>query len=178
MVGRLVYYKGIHDALRALTRVPGKLLLIGTGPLEPDLRRLSMELLIEDRVVWRGQASADEVAGAYQAATALWFPSNARSEGFGLVQVEAMASGCPVINTAIPASGVSWVSRHDETGLTIPVNDWAALAEAAKRLFTVSGLREQLAAGALKRARQEFDDRIMAERSLAIYRNVLARSAG
>jgi len=178
MVGRLVYYKGIHDALHALKRVPGKLLLIGTGPLEAALRRLARELLIEDRIVWRGQASADEVAGAYQAATALWFPSNARSEGFGLVQVEAMASGCPVINTAIPASGVSWVSRHDETGLTIPMNDWAALAEAANRLLTEPGLRERLAAAALKRARQEFDDRIMAERSLAIYRNVLAGSAG
>jgi rhamnosyl/mannosyltransferase len=89
-----------------------------------------------------------------------------------------MASGCPVINTAIPASGVSWVSRHDETGLTIPMNDWAALAAAANRLLTEPGLRERLAAGARKRARQEFDDRIMAERSLAIYRNVLAKSSG
>ena len=82
----------------------------------------------------------------YLAADAFWFPSNARSEAFGLVQVEAMASGCPVINTAIPHSGVPWVSPHEETGLTVPVDDPAALAAAANRLLTEPGLRDRLGA--------------------------------
>ena len=57
------------------------------------------------------RGTADELVGAYHAARALWFPSIARSEGFGQVQVEAMASGCPVINTDILHSGVPWVSK-------------------------------------------------------------------
>src|SRR5213079_1381252 len=93
----------------------------------------------------------------YLAAYALLFPSNARSEAFGLVQLEAMASGCPVINTAIPHSGVAWVSRHLETGLTVRMNDSAALVDAACRLLADCDLRDRLAAAARLRVIQEFD---------------------
>src|SRR5262249_37788257 len=109
----------------------------------------------------------------YLAAEAFWFPSNARSEAFGLVQVEAMACGCPVINTALRGSGVPWVSRDEETGLTVPVNDPGAFAAAALRLLRGPGLRARLAAAGRARARREFDHRVMAERSLSLYRGVL-----
>jgi rhamnosyl/mannosyltransferase len=174
-VGRLVYYKGLDVALRALARVPGKLLVIGDGPLEKELKKLARDLNVADRVQWRGRVSAEELVGAYHAATALWFPSNARSEGFGLVQVESMACGCPVLNTNIPCSGVSWVSLHEETGLTVPVNDPQALARAAQRLWQEPTLRERLGRGARDRAGREFDHRRMASRSLALYRQVLTR---
>jgi rhamnosyl/mannosyltransferase len=173
-VGRLVYYKGLHNAVRALPRVPGKLLVIGDGPLEGELRDESKQLGVADRIVWRGRATDDELAGAYRAATAFWFPSNARSEAFGLVQVEAMASGCPVINCAIPASGVPWVSRHDETGLTVPLNDPEAFAAAARDLLERPGLRERLARAGRERAEREFGDGVMAERTLDVYRQALA----
>ena len=122
-VGRLVYYKGLETAIRALPLVTGRLLIVGEGPLRKPLEKLSQQLGVADRVIWRGRLSESELIGAYHAATALWFPSNARSEAFGFVQIEAMACGCPVINTNIPGSGVAWVSRHEESGLTIPVND-------------------------------------------------------
>lgn len=174
-VGRLVYYKGLHNAIRALPRVPGKLLVIGHGPIEAELRRLAREVGVAERVVWRGRASEDELAGAYHAAAALMFPSNARSEAFGLVQVEAMASGCPVLNCAIPHSGVAWVSPHEETGLTVPMDDPEALAAAANRLLREPGLCERLGRQARERASREFDRRTMAARSLEIYRRAVAR---
>jgi rhamnosyl/mannosyltransferase len=172
-VGRLVYYKGLFTALAALARVPGKLVVLGTGPLERALKRRARELGVAERVVFGGRASDDELVGAYHAATALWFPSTARSEGFGLVQVEAMASGCPVINTAIPSSGVPWVSPHEQTGLTVPVNDAAALAGAARRLLEEPGLRDRLAAAGRARAAAEFDQLVMGRRSVALYRETL-----
>ena len=175
-VGRLIYYKGLHVGFEALRSVPGKLLVIGTGPLEAEWKRKAADLGVADRVVWYGHATADELVGAYLAATALWFPSVARSEGFGLVQVEAMATGCPVINTAVPGSGVAWVCRHQREGLTVPMNDPAALAAAANRLLSEPGLRERLAAGGRQRA-DEFGHRVMAERSLDIYREVIAAEA-
>jgi len=170
--GRLVYYKGFLNAVRALTRVAGTLILVGEGPERPALEAEAARLGVADRVVFAGRAP--RLAPFYLAADAFWFPSNARSEAFGLVQVEAMASGCPVINTAIPHSGVAWVSRHDREGLTVPMDDPAALADAANRLISEPGLRDRLADAARRRAREEFDHRVMAERSLDIYREILA----
>jgi rhamnosyl/mannosyltransferase len=173
VVGRLVYYKGLHNAIQALRSVPGRLLVIGAGPLGPELRRLARRTGVAERVIWRGRVSNSELVGAYHAATALWFPSNARSEAFGFVQVEAMASGCPVLNTAIPDSGVAWVSRHDDTGLTVPLDDVGALARAANRLLHEPGLRDRLGLQARRRSVEEFGDRLMAQRSLAVYCDVL-----
>jgi rhamnosyl/mannosyltransferase len=171
-VGRLIYYKALNVALEALVNTPGTLLVVGTGPMEAAWKQKAAELKLGDRVRWLGRASDEELIGAYHAATALWFPSNARSEGFGLVQVEAMACGCPVINTHIPASGVSWVSRHEQEGLTVPANDVPAFAAAARRLVEEAGLRERLSAAARLRA-AEFDWRTMGERSLAVYEAVV-----
>lgn len=172
MVGRLVYYKGHQVALEALREAPGQLLIVGTGPLEEPLRRQAERLGLQGRVHFSGHLTPDALVGALRAATALWFPSLARAESFGLAQVEALASGCPVINTAIPHSGVSWVSRHDESGLTVPVGDAPALARAARRLVEEPALRARLSAGAVARARSEFDWLTMGERSLELYRGV------
>jgi rhamnosyl/mannosyltransferase len=172
--GRHVYYKGYVNAIRALTRVPGVLVLIGDGPEQRVLRAEARRLDVAHRLAFVGTLPHfHDVIPYYLAADALWFPSNARSEAFGLVQVEAMASGCPVINTRIPDSGVPWVSQHGKTGLTVPVDDPVALADAANRLLMEPGLRERLAMAGRQRAIQEFDHRVMAARSLAIYRHVL-----
>src|SRR5262249_31782935 len=98
------------------------------------------------------------------------------SEAFGFVQIEAMACGCPVINTNIPNSGVSWVSLHEESGLTIPMDDPEALAKAALRLLNEPGLHARLAYRARRRAAAEFGDETMAQRSLAIYQQVLGQA--
>jgi glycosyltransferase involved in cell wall biosynthesis len=175
-VGRLVYYKALDVAIKALAFVPGTLIIIGTGPLERELRTLTENLGLAERVIWHGHANADELAGAYQAATALWFPSNVRSEGFGMVQVEAMASGCPVINANIPCSGVPWVSRHEQEGLTVPINNPIALAQAAQRMLNEPGLRERLAIASRERVYKEFDHKTMAQRSLAIYEQLVVNA--
>jgi rhamnosyl/mannosyltransferase len=176
--GRMVYYKGFLNAVRALPVVEGRLVLIGDGPDMPNLRQEAERVGVSDRVDFVGSKSYLQIIPYYLAADAFWFPSNARSEAFGLVQVEAMACGCPVINTSIPHSGVPWVSRHDETGLTVPVNDPAALAAAARRLLDEPGLRQRLTEAGRRRAETEFDHRVMAQRSLDIYRGVLRGNDG
>ncbi|MFQ4146228.1 glycosyltransferase [Chlorogloeopsis sp. ULAP02] len=173
-VGRLVYYKALHISIEALTLVPGKLVVIGVGPLETQLKTLAQKLGVEDRIVWLGRVNEDELVGAYHAATALWFPSNLRSEGFGLVQVEAMASGCPVINANILCSGVPWVSRDEKEGLTVPINDPFALARAAKRLLSEPNLRERLVIASQKRA-EYFNHTNMAQRSFEFYDKVISQ---
>jgi len=172
-VGRSVYYKGLDTAIAALPHTPGTLIIIGRGPMEVALRTMATRLGVADRIIWRGYAEPDELVGAYLASTALWFPSSHRSEAYGLVQVEAMAAGCPVINTHILYSGVSWVSRDEESGLTIPIGDAAALARASRRIAEDPALRARLSAGARARAIAEFDDRLMAQRTLELYESTL-----
>ncbi len=174
-VGRLVYYKGLTTAVDALAQVPGRLLIIGAGPMERELRERAVARCVAHRIEWAGQIDQNKLLGAYRAATALWFPSIARSEGFGLVQVEAMASGCPVINTQIPGSGVPWVSRDGETGFTVPPKDPAALAAASGRLLADPALRERLSAAAIDRACRDFDDAVMARKAMDLYAEVLPR---
>lgn len=174
-VGRCVYYKGLHVAIEALGRVPGTLVVVGQGPLLPQLRAQARELGVANRIVWWSHAEPEQLVGAYLAAKALWFPSNARSEAFGLVQVEAMACGCPVINSDIADSGVTWVSPHGQTGLTVPIHDAGALSRAALRLLEEPDLRSRLSQSAVRRAREMFDDQRMAMRSLEIYRQAVAQ---
>lgn len=174
--GRLIYYKGLVNAIRALPLVEGKLLIVGDGPERDPLLLEAKRLGVADRVVFVGEQPYQKIVPYYLAATAFWFPSNARSEAFGLVQVEAMASGCPVINTAIPGSGVAWVSRHEETGLTIPVDDPEALAAAANRLWSDEALRARLGEAAKGRAERDFDDRVMARKSVKVYESIVTAS--
>lgn len=170
--GRLIYYKGLHNAIRALTQVPGTLMIIGEGPDRASLESEARKQGVAERVAFLG-AVAGSLAPYYQAATAFWFPSNFKSEAFGLVQVEAMASGCPVINTNIVDSGVPWVSPHEVSGLTVPIDDPSSLAAAARRLIEEPGLRKRLAQGGRERAMREFDWRLMAERTLEVYQSIL-----
>ncbi len=172
-VGRMVYYKALHIAIAALASVPGTLIIVGKGELQAELKQQAETLGVSDRIVWLPYASQAELIGAYHAATALWFPSNARSEAFGLVQVEAMASGCPVINAQVPHSGVSWVSRHEQEGFTIPLDNVSALAEAANRLLAEPSLHERFRIASRQRARQ-FDHILMARKSFRVYERAIA----
>lgn len=175
-VGRMTPYKGFDVALAALRQVPGQLLLVGSGPEEARWRQLAEHLGVQERVHFLGAVEEAVLRVAYRAATALWFPSRNRAEAYGLVQVEAMASGCPVINTAIPHSGVPWVCRHEQEGLTVPVGDAAALAQAAYRLWQDAALRVRLATGASRRA-AEFDYRLMSQRYLDVYQRVIKNAS-
>ena len=88
-----------------------------------------------------------KVVPYYLASHAFWFPSISRARRSGWCRLRRWRAGCPVINAAIPYSGVSWVSRHGESGLTVPIDDPEAFAVAANRLLNEPGLCGTLAEG-------------------------------
>ena len=173
-VGRLVYYKGFEVLIRAMASVRGKLLIVGDGPLRSELRMLSSQLGVTDKVVFAGEIDNAAVTSYYHAADLFALASVARSEAFGIVQIEAMAAGLPVINTALD-SGVPFVSLDGETGLTVKPGDPQALAAAINRLLDDDGLRQSFGQAGICRARDEFGLDIMVRRTLQLYESVIGR---
>jgi rhamnosyl/mannosyltransferase len=170
-VGRLVYYKGFEYLIRAMTRVDGTLLIVGEGPLRGDLEQLTRELGVTAKVKFLG--GVPDVIPYYHASDLFALASIARSEAFGIVQIEAMAAGLPVVNTKLD-SGVPFVSVHGQTGFTVPPRDPVALAEAINRLLDDSELRQAYGRAARIRAEQEFSLDTMVHRTLSLYKSVVA----
>jgi glycosyltransferase involved in cell wall biosynthesis len=172
-VGRMVYYKGFEYLVRAMKSIRGHLLIVGDGPLRTQLEHLAVECGVIEHITFLGRVSQEEMAAYYHAADVFVLPSVARSEAFGVVQLEAMACGKPVVNTALP-TGVPYVSRDGLTGITVPPANAAALATAISRLLDDPYLRAKFGAAALRRAREEFNVELMGRRTLEVYREVLA----
>jgi glycosyltransferase involved in cell wall biosynthesis len=170
-VGRLVYYKGVDVLLEAMARCAGTLLLVGDGPLEPALRQRAVALGIQTRVVFAGRVSDEDLPAYYQASDLFVLPSIARTETFGVVQVEAMAAGLPVVSTNLP-TGVPWVNQDGVSGLVVPPGDPGRLADAIGRLLADPELRERLGRNAGARAGELFSR----DRMIADFRDVVGRA--
>jgi len=169
-VGRLVPYKGFEVLLDAMREIDATLLLIGTGPLREELQARIVALGIQNKVHMLGYVS--DTVPYYRASKMLVLPSVSRAESFGLVQVEAMAAGIPVINTDI-ASGVPEVSVDGVTGITVPPNDPSALARAINRLLDDEETRRRYGLAAKARAYEHFSLQRMAQRTLSVYESVI-----
>ncbi len=167
-VGRFVYYKGVHLLIDAMSECPGTLVLVGEGPLEEDFRRRVVARGLQDRVVFVGQVSDEALPAYYQASDLLVLPSIAKTEAFGVVQVEAMAAGIPVVSTNLP-TGVPWVNQDGVSGLVVPPGDSQALGRAIGTLLADGALRARLGRQASARADRLFSRRGMID----AFRNVV-----
>lgn len=162
--GRLVYYKGVDVLLRAFSKVKGcELFIAGEGDLEPELREYARKRGLDSRVHFLGFLPEEELRQAYADCDIFVLPSVARSEAFGIVQLEAMVYGKPVINTDLP-SGVPHVSLDGITGLTVPPSDARALAKAVNTLAADSGLRERYGKAAAERVSSVFNEKEVIKR--------------
>ena len=146
LAGRLVYEKGFQDALDALPRVIRRVgnvrfLVAGTGTHEAELRVQALRLGLNWHGTFAGWLGDDALHGLYRIADLCVIPS--RYEPFGLVALEAMASGCPCI--AADTGGLREVVPHD-VGLRFRSGDRAALADTMERLLTDKALHARLAA--------------------------------
>lgn len=167
-VGRLVYYKGADVLLRAMKQVDADVVLIGRGPMEAELREYAVAHGIASRVSFLPPCDDAELAAWYHAADVFALPSVARSEAFGLVQIEAHAAGTPVVSTDL-TTGVPFANLDGITGITVPVGDSDALAQAINRLLEDDQLRSRLGSQARARARSDFTIERMARETHAVY---------
>lgn len=176
-VGAMRHYKGLDDALHALTRLPTevRLLVAGTGPMRAEWEALSQQLQLGPRVQFLGKVPDAELPALYRSADVFVLPANSRAEAFGTVLIEAMASGLPCITTEV-GSGTSFVVQHEVTGLVVPPHDPPALAAAVQRLITDNALRTRCAEAARARVLEHFTVQAMLRQVAAVYAAVAPKA--
>jgi glycosyltransferase involved in cell wall biosynthesis len=147
-VAHLYPRKDVATLLRALARLPAaRLRVVGVGPELVGLRRLARALALGERVAFLEHVPFGQLAAEYRQADLFCLPS--RQEGFGIVFLEAMAAGLPIV--AARAAAVPEVVADREAGVLVPPGDVAALAEALGRLLADRRERERLGGGGRKR---------------------------
>lgn len=172
-VGRLIYYKGADVLVRAMEHVDAELVMVGRGPLEADLRASAVARGIAHRVHFVAPVDDTELAAWYHAADVFCLPSVARSEAFGLVQIEAHAAGTPVVSTRL-TTGVPYANLDGVTGLTVEVGDDVSLASALTRLLQDDELRMRLGEQARARALADFTIPRMCAQTAEVYREAMS----
>jgi glycosyltransferase involved in cell wall biosynthesis len=171
-IGKFRNYKGLHILIEAMKATEAKLLLIGSGPLEVELRRHVVEAGVGKKTFFLGELPDSEMVDYLQACDMLILPSNLRSEAFGLVQLEAMACGKPVVSTEL-GTGTSFANVHEETGLVIPPNDAGALTCAVNYLIENPGIRQKYGLAGMERVKKLFSVERMIDSVLSVYREML-----
>ncbi len=174
--GRLVYYKGLELLLEAMVGVDADLVLIGEGPLRAALGERAAALGLTPRVAFLPHQVEPELAAWYRAADVFCLPSVARSEAFGLVQIEAHAAGTPVVSTRL-TTGVPFANQDGVTGLTVAPGDAPALRGALNRLLTDDELRSRLGRQAQTRALHDFTVPRMVADTVKVYEEAIERHA-
>jgi len=173
-VGRLAYLKGFHILLKALPSVIRRepsvhLAIAGSGYLGPYLRYLARSLDIEDHVSFLGHIPNEELTRLYLSSDIFVSPSLA--EAFGIVILEAMAAGLPIV--AAETGGIPEIITHGVSGLLVERGSPSALASALLELIESPRLAKTLASNAHALARQTYSWRAVARQVLAVYDEAL-----
>jgi glycosyltransferase involved in cell wall biosynthesis len=182
-VGRLVARKGVGDVIAALPRLPGTELLVAGGPpydqLDTDaeatrLRALAQELGVGDRVRLLGAVARPDVPPLLRSADVVacvpWY------EPFGIVPLEAMACGIPVVGSAI--GGLLDTIADRRTGLLVPPRDPEAVTDAIGRLLDGPSVRVRMGEEAVARVRRRFTWPQVAQSTLDVYRCLVGDTRG
>ena len=174
-LGRLVYYKGFEYLIETIKSLPNDIIILiaGIGELKEKLQEHISKHNLQDRVKLLGKIPFEELGAYYQLCDIFCLPSTERSEAFGVVQIEAMAFGKPVISTSIKGSGVDWVNLNNVSGIIVPPKDTNRLTEAIMELLTDEKKYQLLSIGAKKRYEEVFTKDKMVDSFKSLYLEIL-----
>ncbi|RLF18827.1 MAG: hypothetical protein DRN06_00400 [Thermoprotei archaeon] len=178
-VGRLIYRKGIHVLLHAFKKVikeerEAKLVIAGSGYMEPFFKALASSLKLRGYVEFRGNVS-DEVKAEFYRRAWLTVVPTLYGEGFGIVAIESMASGTPVVASEV--GGLKEVVDNEVSGLLVKPNSPKKLAEAVIALLQDPVLRKRLSVNARLKALKEYAWDSVASQIIDIYSEAHRESA-
>ena len=170
-VGRLVRYKGVEFLLRSLAKTEGHLTIVGEGPEGSYLRSLAKKLQVQDRVNFLGSMDKLRVYREIFKNNLLVLPSVSEAEAFGVVLLEAMGLGIPVISTSL-MSGTSVVNQDGVTGYVVPPKDAVKLSLVIDQFFKENRFRE-FSTAARRRFLENYQVSVMVENYLKQYQILL-----
>ena len=173
-LGRLVPYKGFTYLVQAAKFLPEDYVVLigGTGPLKDGLQKEIEVQGLQDKVKLLGFIPDEEHAALYGAAKVFVLSSVMKTEAFGIVQIEAMSCGKPVVATRIPESGVSWVNEDGVSGLNVETENPESLADAIVRICEDDEKYVNFASGSLNRYKTLFSFEAMIKNILTVYENL------
>lgn len=173
-IGRLIYYKGFEYLVEAAKNLPTDYVVIigGTGVLENKLLNQIQNSNLQNKVTLLGEIPFECLGEYYKRADVFCLPSIERSEAFGVVLIEAMSFGCPVISTNIPGSGVTWVNVHNETGLVVEPKNAKELARAIIKIIGNEIVRTKFSKNAISRYNSQFQLKLMTKRTIQLYNSL------
>lgn len=170
-VGVMRYYKGLHILLEAAKGTGYPIVIVGSGPLELELRAQAQALGL-DHVHFVGRVDDEDKVALLQLCSAMVFPSHLRSEAFGISLLEGAMYGKPMISSEI-GTGTSYINVHNQTGLAVPPSDPQAFREAMRTLWDNPQLAAQMGLQAERRYEQLFTAERMGQQTAALYRELL-----
>ncbi len=172
-IGRMTYYKGQQVLLEALRSLPhARAIVVGQGELRPTLQQQLETAGLQQRILLPGYVSDALLNALLASCDCFCLPSLERTEAFGVVLLEAMRHGKPIIASHLHGSGVSWVVQEGKTGILTPVGDASALADALQSLQANPALRLRLGAAGQARLQQQFQMSHVAAQTAALYAKV------
>jgi glycosyltransferase involved in cell wall biosynthesis len=175
---RAHYFKGVPTLMRALAKTPEvAAILVGDGDLRSEYAQLAVTLGLDARVRFAGRVDSSDLPDLYRAADLLALPSETRGEAFGVVLLEAMASGRPVIASELP--GVRSVVSPGVDGFLFPPGDSDALADCIRSVIHMDPEKRSAMGGAGRcKVEAEYDWERIGDRLESLYRDVLAETRG
>jgi glycosyltransferase involved in cell wall biosynthesis len=181
-VGRLVERKGVQVLLAALRHLPGdvaaRAVIVGDGPELHRLRTTAARLGVAGQVTFAGRVPPDELRRAYRTADVFVLPavvdSRGDTEGLGVVLLEAMHHGVPVVGSDL--GGITDIVEHERSGLLVPAGDPEALAQAVARLAREPTLARRLAEAGYERATRDFGWPRIVSRWMEVYDGVVKKA--
>lgn len=172
-VGRLAEKKGVAYLISAMEKVEAKLVIVGDGPLRSDLMQQTEELKLQDKVTFLGAKSHEELPAIYASADMLVVPSvtakDKDKEGFGLVILEAMAAGVPIV--ASDSGGITEIIRDEYNGLLVKERDSEGLAKGINRLLEDAELREYLTKN-MRETAERYDYRVVGKQYAELIKEI------
>lgn len=171
-VGQVIRGKGVDLLLRALQHVssPWHATVVGTGNHLESCKRLATELGINEHVHFAGWVPHQELEPLYANAAMMVVPSR-WPEPFGMVGIEAMARGRPVVGFAV--GGIPDWLEHGKTGFLVAEADTAAMAEAIERILENRDLRSKLGEAAAQRVQQRYQPQLYLQQLMRILEKIV-----